>query len=137
MGLLTAGLLILERAIVTDNERITAVLDGLAAAAVANDLNGVLGYIAPEAEPVRRLATASLRRVTIREAKVGNDLAIHIAQQGGAPSASATFTGRFRVESHRESLGHDTFVGRFRVELVKQAGKWLIVDVDRREFKHP
>ncbi len=48
LGLLTAGLLVLERAIVTDNERIRETLDGLAAAAVANDLDGVLSYIGPE-----------------------------------------------------------------------------------------
>jgi hypothetical protein len=137
VGLLTAGLLVLERSIVTDNERISDTLDGLAAAAVANDLDGLLSFIAPEADQVRRLATDSLRRVTIREAKIGNDLMIKITQQGGAPSALATFTGRFRVESHREALGHDAFIGRFRVGLVKQGDKWLIVAVDHRDAKHP
>ena len=82
LGLLTAGLLVLERVIVTDNERISETLDGLAAAAAANDLNGVLAYIAPDAEPVRRMATDGLRRVTVREAKIGNDLMIRITQQG-------------------------------------------------------
>ena len=78
LGLLTAGLLVLERVIVTDNELISQTLDGLAAAAETNDLNAVFAFIAPDAEPVRRMATDGLRRVTVREAKIGNDLAIRI-----------------------------------------------------------
>jgi ketosteroid isomerase-like protein len=137
LGLLAAGLLVLERAIVTENERISAALDGLAVAAEANDLEAVLSFIAPDADPVRRMAIDGLRRVKVREAKIGNDLVIRITQQGGAPSALATFTGRFRLESNREALGHENFVGRFQVGLVKRGDKWLIVAVDRRDFKHP
>jgi hypothetical protein len=137
VGLLTGGLLIVERLVVTDNERIAATLDGVAAAVTANDLNGVLAYIGPDAKDVRKLATDSLRRIKVREANVGNDLSIVITQQGGAPSALATFTGRIRAEVHGEALGHDTYAGRFRVGLVKQGDKWLVVAFDRRDLVHP
>jgi hypothetical protein len=137
LGLLTAGLLVVERLVVTDNERIAETLDGVAAAAAANDLNGVLAYIGPDAKDVRKLATDSLRRVHVREAYVGNDLSIAITQQGGAPSALATFTGRIRVDVHGEALGHDTYVGRFRVGLVRQGDRWLVVAFERRDLVHP
>jgi ketosteroid isomerase-like protein len=137
MGLLTAGLLVVERLVVTDNERIAATLDGVAAAAAANDLNGVLAYIGPDAVEVRKLATDSLRRIRIREAKIGSDLSIVITQQAGAPSALATFTGRIRAEVPGQAIGHDTFVGRFRVGLVKQGDRWLVVAVERRDLMHP
>ena len=136
MGLLTAGLLILERSIVTENERISETLDGVAAAAAANDLNALLAYVGPDAHDVRRQATDSLRRVTIREAKIGNDLAIAITNQGGAPSALATFTGRIRVAVHGEASATTPIVGRFRVGLVKQGDKWLVVAFERRDLVH-
>jgi hypothetical protein len=137
LGLLIAGLLLVERLVVTDNERIRETLDGVAAAAAANDLNGVLAYIGPDAKDVRDLATNSLRRIKVRETKIGNDLSIAITQQGGAPSALATFTGRIRAEVHGEALGHDTYVGRFSVGLVKQGDKWLVVAFQRRDLVHP
>jgi ketosteroid isomerase-like protein len=137
VGLVTGGLLVVERLVVTDNERIRETLDGVAAAAAANDLDGVLAYIGPDAKEVRKLATDSLRRIKVREAKVGNDLSIVITHQGGAPSALATFTGRIRAEVHVEALGHDTYVGRFTVGLVKQGDKWLVVDFQRRDLVHP
>jgi ketosteroid isomerase-like protein len=137
LGLLTGGLLLVERLVVTDNERIRETLDGVAAAAAANDLDGVLAYIGPDAKDVRDLATNSLRRIKVREAKIGNDLSIAITQQGGAPSALATFTGRIRAEVHGEALGHDTYVGRFSVGLVKQGDKWLVVAFQRRDLVHP
>jgi hypothetical protein len=137
LGLLIAGLLAVERLVVTDNERIRETLDGVAAAAAANDLNGVLAYLGPDAKEVRKLATDSLRRVKIREAKVGNDLSITITQKGSAPSALATFTGRIRADVHGEALGHDTYVGRFSVGLVKQGDKWLVVAFERRDLIHP
>ena len=137
LGLLTGGLLVVERLVVTDNERIRETLDGVAAAAAANDLDGVLAYIGPDAKDVRELATNSLRRIKVREAKVGNDLSIAITRQGGAPSALATFTGRIRAEVHGEALGHDTYVGRFSVGLVKQGDKWLVVSFERRDLLHP
>ena len=137
VGLLTAGLLVLER-INRHRQRAdqrNARRRGRRGGGQRFGRRARL-YRPRRPESVRRLATDSLRRVTIREAKIGNDLAIRITQQGAHPSALATFTGRFRVESHREALGHDAFVGRFRVGLVKQGDRWLIVAVDRRDFKH-
>jgi hypothetical protein len=136
LGILIGGLLVLERAIVTDNERIRETLDGVAAAVAANDLNGVLALIGPEATKVRKLATESLGRIKVREARVNNDLVIVITRQGGAPSALATFTGRIRADVRTETLGHDTYVGRFSVGLVKEGDKWLVVDFERRDLVH-
>jgi ketosteroid isomerase-like protein len=137
VGVLTGGFLILERAIVTDNERIRETLDGVAAAVAANDLPAVLSYIGPDATKVRKLATESLGRIKVREARVNNDLVITITQQGGAPSALANFTGRIRADVRAEAMGHDTYVGRFSVGLVKQGDKWLVVDFERRDLVHP
>jgi ketosteroid isomerase-like protein len=135
-GLLTGGLLIAERAIVTDNERIAGTLDGIARAAEANDLDGILAYVAPDAAAVRRMAADGLRQVTVREAHVG-DLEIKINDKTSPPAALATFIGRFRVTGRRgESLGHDTFVGRFQAGLVKQNDQWLVVSLDHRDVSH-
>jgi hypothetical protein len=133
VALLGGGLLVAERAIVTDNERIAATLDGIAAAAEANDLNGILAYVAPEAEAVRRMAADGLRMIKIREARVG-ELEIEINNKTNPPAALTKFIGRFRGTAQRESLGHDVFVGRFQVGLIKQDGKWLVTSVDRRDL---
>jgi hypothetical protein len=137
VGVLTGGLLVLERAIVTDNELIRETLDGICSAAETNDAAAVLVYVAPDAESVRRLVNDGLRQVTIKEASIGGDLAIQITRQGEQPMALAKFTGHIRAVARREALGRDMFVARFSVGLVKQQGKWLVTSVDQRDFSHP
>jgi hypothetical protein len=135
-GLLTGGLLVAERAIVTDNERIADTLDGIARAAEANDLDAILAHVAPNATAVRRMATDGLSQVTVREAHVGG-LEIKINDKTSEPAALATFIGRFRVTPRGGgSMGHETFVGRFQVGLVKQNDRWLVVSLDHRDVDH-
>ena len=134
VGLLTVGLVVLERFIVTDDELIRETLHGAAAAVSANDLNGVLAYISPEAVELRNRANETFRRTKFHDAKIGNDLTITTNYQGAAPSALATFTGRFRAELPREPIGHDLFVFRFSAGLVKQGDKWLVFAVERRDL---
>jgi hypothetical protein len=123
-------LLVAERFIVTDNERITTTLDGIAAAAQANDLNGILVFVAPEAHDVRRLAETSLHQVTITEAGIGGDLEIEIHDETDPPTAQANFTGHFRGHPRRDPVGHDVFIGQFKTALVKQGDQWLVTSVD-------
>jgi hypothetical protein len=134
LGILAGALLIAERAILTDSERIRQTLDGIAAAAAANDLNGIYAYVAPEAEAVRRMAADGLRQVKIQEAWIGADLESQINRKSNPPTALATFTGHIRARPLHDTLGHEVFIGRFKVGLIKQGEKWLVTSVDRREL---
>ena len=66
---LTAGLVTIERWIVTDRESISQSLDELAKTLATNDLQAVLGYISPSATEVRQLAKTGMPQITIKSTK--------------------------------------------------------------------
>ena len=123
-------LLVAERFVVTDNERIAATLNGIGTAAEANNLDAILRLVAADATPVRDLATRSLAQLTIQEARIGGDLNIDVHDQADPPTAEASFIGNIRAHPRRDLFGLDRYAGRFKVGLVKQNDQWLVTSVD-------
>jgi hypothetical protein len=135
VGLAIGGMLVLERAIVTESEQIRITFDDICAQVVAGNLDGVLAHIDPSADKVRQMVTDAMRRAKFREAKVHSDLSIRFSEQGTTPYALANFTGSVKLNTGSQSVGHDVFLDRFKVGLLKRGDRWLVVDLERVGLK--
>jgi hypothetical protein len=129
VGVLTGALVVVERMIVTETERVEITLDELSAALVRNNLEETLDFIAASAGEVRDLAKSTLPLVSISEAHVGSDLSITLDERAQPPTALASFTGRFQLKALRGSVPYENMIRRFRIKFEKQEKRWLIVAV--------
>jgi hypothetical protein len=135
VGLATALLLVVERMVITETERVENTLDDLSRTLLTNDLPAVLDFIAPSATDVRALAEHSLPEVKITAAHVGGDLEIQVNERASPPEALATFTGRFSFKLVRGTSPYENLVRHFRVKFVKQGERWLIVAVEESDLQ--
>lgn len=128
---LAIGLLVLNVAIVTPRERITAICHELAAAAEAGDVQVIRGYVADSftAAGVDRAAfmdqvESTLTRYHLEEAKVWSlDVVI-----GPSDTATAEFFGGARVIAADAFL--DQVFARWRLTFVRTAAGWRVSRVE-------
>jgi hypothetical protein len=131
VAVLNIVLLVAERVIVTDRERIAASLDELAAALANNDVPAVLEFIAPAATAIRRRAEHELPLVKFNDVKVVSDVETTINETADPPSAVSTFNGRFSLKYIKGGTSpYEMIVRRFRVTFQKLDGRWLITDAE-------
>jgi hypothetical protein len=129
---LAAGMLYLERAIVTDTEQVEDTLHEIAESLEANDAPSVLAQIAPEC-PRRAEVEQALDRVTIRSASVGPDLQVRLSPLTTPPSATAYFTGRIEGKDNRGTIPYDHFARKFKVRLERRGDRWLVTGYEDAE----
>ena len=123
LALVLAGVA-LEWLVVTEVERVEAVIDGTAAALEDNDRR-VLRYIAPSDEYSRRLVLWALREVEFTEIKI-RSLDIKINQLSSPPTATANFIGVFSGRDRTGDFGHSTRPVGVILQFRLQSGRWLI-----------
>jgi hypothetical protein len=126
VGLLTATLLLVERLVVTDTERIETVLYQVAAALRDNDVDGVVECLAPSAADLRRSVLVRLANLHIVEARITSRPRIRINRLTNPPTATATFFGRVQIEGGMAAMTGGPFVGRVAVELEEMDDHWAI-----------
>jgi hypothetical protein len=124
---LCAGLVLLERVVVTKREAVEDALDGAAAALEANDPAGVLQAFAPDS-PRRGEVERVLGRFNIRDAHVGGDLEVVTNELTIPPSATAYFTGRVEASDGRGEVPYEHLIQKFKVTLHREGDRWLIFD---------
>lgn len=125
--LLVAGGVWLERVYVTDNERVEATLDDVAAALKTNDLASVERYLAPNAHTTRQRAAWAFGLVQVTDAKIRN-LSITINPLTSPPTATAKFDGIIFFRAKTLNVGYDRYPAKFTVELEQDGDRWLITD---------
>ena len=123
--LVTAGVA-LEWLVVTETERVEAVIDGAAAALEDNDRR-VLQYIDPSDDYSRRRALWALREVEFTQIKI-RDLKIKINDLTSPPTATANFIGVVSGRDRTGEFGHLTRPAGCALELSRRQGRWLITD---------
>ncbi len=134
--LVSAGLLVAERMVVTDREAIRAAIDRIGDALVTNDLNKVLALLDPNATTLRERARGVLPQFNFKEASVGGDVKVVIQPAANPPTATAEFIGRFRLTAkHGGTLGYDQAVDRIHFGLKKIDGQWLISEAESMDRK--
>lgn len=124
---LTAGMLILERVIVTETEEVEDALDRAAAALVSNESAAVLAAFSPRS-PRRGEVQSRLSRVTISSARIAGDLEIRFNELTDPPSATTYFTGIVDAKDKSGTIPYEHMMRRFKVTLRKEDGRWLIFD---------
>jgi len=119
----------LEALVVTDREQVEAALEGAAAAFVANDLDRVLTFIAPDAQGTRNAAREVLGWARFEQIKITN-LEITVVRTTSPPTARAKLIA---LVTARERRGDFALVGHpVNVEIqLQQAGdRWLVIAHD-------
>lgn len=89
--ILTVGLVLISWNVVTDRERITLLLDEVAAALQINDHEKVFSYIHPNAVEGVQRARGELPRYLFTEARVTRVREINVNRQTTPPTANAEF----------------------------------------------
>jgi hypothetical protein len=126
---ITAGLVVLERVVVTESEQVDDTLEEIARALAANDSSAVLSQFSTKS-PRRAEVQSAMSRVTISEARIGNDLEVRLNQLTAPPSASAYFTGHIQLKGAREAIPYEHVVRRFKVTLHKEGDRYRVFDYD-------
>ena len=123
--LTTLLLVLVERFVVTERERVEAAAIEIMAAIEANDLEGVLARIAPTAEEVRSDARTMMPQMTVEDTNL-TSLRVEIAA-GEPPLATSFFRGK--VDGIHRGSGQRVFYFE-DVELSWQLidDRWLLID---------
>jgi hypothetical protein len=124
---LTAGMLLVERVVVTRTEEVEDTLAAIGTALEANDLPAVMASIATDC-PRRGEIQATLPRFVIREARVGGDLEVRFNPLLSPPTAVTYFTGRIAARDKRGEVPYEHMIRKFKVTLRKEGDRWLVAD---------
>ncbi|HEX7376879.1 MAG TPA: hypothetical protein VF278_07190 [Pirellulales bacterium] len=130
-ALLCLGVLI-ERIVVTDREEISDTLDGVLTAIQANDIEGVLSCIDPQAASMRASVRTALASAHITEARV-YDLEVAVNRHDEPPTAQAEFTGRVKGNYRGEAgAGEGMLLRKFTVDFRRAGDRWLMTGYQDR-----
>jgi hypothetical protein len=117
--------LVVERMVVTDREAITNTIDGCAAAVEANDLNRLLGYVAPNATELQGYARYELGRVEFTKARIIN-LDIKINKLTNPPTAKVRFRVMGSAKDRKGEFVNPGFDVSGTIELQRRGDRWLV-----------
>ena len=125
--LLTIAAVVVERVVVTEREEIEATIYGIAAAAEANDIPGVLAYLAPEAKYIRGLVNRHMPNSVVEKARILSRLTITIDNDAWPPTASAEFIGFVSGKWGRDRINA---MQRANIEATfeKTGDRWIITE---------
>jgi uncharacterized protein (DUF1778 family) len=128
--LLTLGLMVLGWQVETDQERITRLLNEVAAALQRNDREFVLSHIHPQAAATVQRARAELPRYDFTQARVTRIKAITVDNSRRPETAVA----EFNVIVALTFEGFSGQVPRFvKLYLSKYNGRWLVRDYEHAD----
>jgi hypothetical protein len=114
-----------QRFIVTERKLIVQTLDGISAAAVANDIEGLLSYLEPDAKYSRERARWALSRFEFQ--KVGyRNLEIKINELTSPPTADVSIAGLFTFQDRKGEFPYNTLAPNFKIKLRKHDDRWLV-----------
>jgi hypothetical protein len=123
--LATGGLLVVERLIETPREAVERTLDELAAAIEANDLPGVLAFIAPTATEVRSDAETLMPLVTVEKARVLGSPEVEIDATTQPATATVKCQAMVNVVVKQNGM-KGPYMDRETIHFIQSDGRWLI-----------
>jgi hypothetical protein len=135
VGLLGAGLLVLEWVVVTDAETVADTLTAAAQALEANDPQAVQQFIDP-ASPMRNRVASEMAHVTINKATF-NRLDVRFNRRTSPPTAEADFMGYINGRDRRGEFPYENFAGRFIVRLRREGDRWVMTDYEMHDRSGP
>ena len=117
----------LERMVVTERERIEAVLEAAVAAVAANDKDAVLVHVDPDDKETRRLVHWAFGRAKFTEAKITR-LEISFKELASPPRATAKLSGMVSFQESSGLTAYETYPVSFSIDLRRTGDTWLIED---------
>jgi len=132
----TAGLIALERYLVTEAERVEAVLYAARDALVANDPEALLSHISPDSSEMRNSASSYLRNLTVTEARIKPDLTIALDMKSQPPVAQATFHGVLVISDTTGAFSHQRYAALFRIRFRQEDGEWKMRSYEHEPATH-
>jgi ketosteroid isomerase-like protein len=125
--LVTAALLVVEAMIETPREAVARTVDEIAAAVRANDMPGVLSYIAPTATTLRQEIETAMPLATIERAAVLGTPQIELAP--GEPPTEAFVVCRVFVQGTLKQGGmRGGQAAACTVTFARDGERWLVTD---------
>ena len=131
--LLAAGLVIVERSILTPREEVRAEIYAIAAALEANDTDAVLAHVSPTVPKLRERGARALGEVIIEQVKIKPNLKVQLAAGDPPTKATATFNVVVIGSQRRSGVSHQRGAWFFTVDLVKEGGDWRVVDYRQQD----
>lgn len=117
----------LEWLVVTDVERVEAVVEGAAAALGANDQDGLLEYVHPSATEVRRRVDEGFALAAFTSAKITRLEVRNINYLTSPPTAKVQIAGMIHFRVRRGEYPYDSYpIKELTLELHLESGRWLI-----------
>ncbi len=140
MGVVVAGvigLVLLERAVITQREEVENALFHLAKTLETDDVAAVQELIAPDATLVQSAAQRHMPRYQINEVRITRDLEVTVDSAADPPQAIAKFTCRVNANDRKGELPYNTAILEFSIHFRKDGDRWLVesYDVDQQEIK--
>ncbi len=127
IGGLTFCTVLCERLYVTEQEEVTSILSELADFVATNNTNGIVGYVAAEAEVTKQRVISDMGRATFESCRViGTNY--FAGSQPGKNEAEICFA--VSVSGSSQEIGGTSF-GQFKVTvnfIKDKKDKWKIVD---------
>ncbi len=122
--LVTLGLALAERLVVTEGEEIEAALESLFIAIETGDLPGVLAHIDPASSGVQGEAKMLLPMLRIKDMGVSS-IVVEIDSDSNPPVAPSEM--RIKVDGVHTRSGHRLFYfDKVLVQWTKKEGRWLV-----------
>jgi len=126
VALLTAGLLLLERAIVTNVEQVEATLHRMARAVEQGDVPTLLAHVSASLPEVRRQLEARIDEVDVEQVDIKPNLEIKVFPERTPPRATATFNVVVRG-SMRNLGGTQSYPRYFECHFIKRDDRWQLI----------
>jgi hypothetical protein len=135
--LLFAGLLVLERSVVTDRESVEATLQEIAGALETNDIDLVVSHISESAPEITSDAKRYLRMGTIQEVKIKKIHSVELRMENPPPVASVDFNVLIVAEDRSGALGTRRVPKRLKVVFCQEGGAWRVSKYKMEEVIGP
>ena len=123
--LVTAALLVAEHVIETPREAVERTLNELAAAIEADDVSGVLAFVAPTAKQVRTDAEALMPLVVVEKARIIGTPEIMIDESAQPPTATVKCQGLVDVTIKQNGM-KGPYMDRVTIQFVESGERWMI-----------
>ena len=125
LTLLVMGvMLLIERRVVTDVEKVRIRIDVIARDLATNDVKIIQTHIAPDAEDIKRQARASMGLVDIDKVVIATKAKVDINPLTSPPSAIAKFV--VKIEGQARGGFSGPFVRTLEVKFKRHDDKWLV-----------
>jgi hypothetical protein len=124
--LLTAGMLVLERLVVTPAEQVEATLRRIADDIARNDVEAVIASISPGRPELRQEARRHMNLVTISDVTIKANLRVQVLSDRNPPLAEARFNAVIRGTDRAGQLGTRIYPRFFVVNFRQEDGQWRV-----------